>query len=218
MSTNLDNIILLYAIATVIIGMYIAVAVPNLANSDLAFATAAATFCPEGIKGLVLAAALASIMSTANGGIIGSATVIFNDLFSVKMPVMNEKKAINRTRVLIIIVCICAVVCAVFIQSVLVALDVAYAYLSGCVFVPLVLAFILKKVSAKAGLISLVGSFITVTGLFFAFGLTSVYPIIFGMIVSIVLFFGVNALDKKDKHSIDFEGDHVIVGGVIRNS
>ncbi|MEE0772436.1 MAG: hypothetical protein UIJ87_04565 [Anaerovoracaceae bacterium] len=210
--------ILLYAIATVIIGMCIAVAVPNLANSDLAFATAAATFCPEGIKGLVLAAALASIMSTANGGIIGSATVIFNDMISVKKPDMNEKKAINTTRVLIIIVCICAVVCAVFIQSVLVALDVAYAYLSGCVFVPLVLAFILKKVSAKAGLISLVGSFITVTGLFFAFGLTSVYPIIFGMIVSIVLFFGVNALDKKDKHSIDFEGDHVIVDGVIRNS
>lgn len=131
---------------------------------------------------------------------------------------MNEKKAINTTRVLIIIVCICAVVCAVFIQ-----MRTRRTGCCICISVWLCVctaraAFILKKVSAKAGLISLVGSFITVTGLFFAFGLTSVYPIIFGMIVSIVLFFGVNALDKKDKHSIDFEGDHVIVDGVIRNS
>lgn len=59
--------IFIYAIATVIIGMCIAAAVPNLENTNLAFATAATTFCPGGVKGLVLAAALASIMSTANG-------------------------------------------------------------------------------------------------------------------------------------------------------
>ncbi|NLD18625.1 MAG: sodium:solute symporter [Clostridiales bacterium] len=199
--------IFLYAIATVIIGMCVAAAIPNLENSDLAFATAAATFCPGGVRGLVLAAALASIMSTANGGIIGSATVIFNDMISVKKPEISGKAAINTTRVLIVLVCICAVVCAIFIQSVLVALDVAYAYLSGCVFVPLVLAFLLKRVSAKAGLISLVASFITVTVLFFICGITSTYPIIFGMIVSVVLFFVVNAIDKKGKHAIDFAED-----------
>lgn len=208
--------IFFYAIATVIIGMCVAAAVSNLENSDLAFATAAATFCPGGIKGLVLAAALASIMSTANGGIIGSATVIFNDMISVKKPDMSAKKAINTTRVLIVIVSLCAVVCAIFIQSVLVALDVAYAYLSGCVFVPLVLAFLLKRVSARAGLVSLVASFVTVTVLFFVFGITSTYPIIFGMIVSIVLFFAVNILDRKNKHEIDFDGDKIIVDGVLK--
>ena len=210
--------IFLYAVATVIIGMCIAVAVPNLENSDLAFATAAAEFCPGGVKGIVLAAALASIMSTANGGIIGSATVIFNDMIAVKRPDIDGKKAINTTRVLIVIVCVCSVVCAIFIQSVLVALDVAYAYLSGCVFVPLVLAFILKKVSAKAGLVSLVASFVTVTALFFIFGITSTYPIIIGMIVSIMLFFGINAADRKNKHSIDFEGEKVIVDGEVKIS
>ena len=84
--------IFLYAVATVIIGMCIAVAVPNLENSDLAFATAAAEFCPGGVKGIVLAAALASIMSTANGGIIGSATVIFNDMIAVKRPDIDGKR------------------------------------------------------------------------------------------------------------------------------
>ena len=206
--------IFLYAIATVIIGMCIASAVPNLENTNLAFATAAATFCPPGIKGMVLAAALASIMSTANGGIIGSATVIFNDMISVKKPDIDGKSAIKITRLLIVIVCICSVICAIFIQSVLVALDVAYAYLSGCVFVPLVLAFILKKVSAKAGLISLTASFLTVTVLFFINGITSTYPIIFGMLVSIILFLTVNAVDKKGRHAVDFTecGDILIDG------
>lgn len=209
--------IFIYAIATVIIGMCIAVAVPNLENTNLAFATAATTFCPGGVKGLVLAAALASIMSTANGGIIGSATVIFNDMIAIKKPELDGKAAIKTTRILIVIVSICAVTCAIFIQSVLVALDVAYAYLSGCVFVPLVLAFLLKKVSAKAGLVSLVASFLTVTILFFVFGITSTYPIIVGMIVSIVCFFTVNALDKKGKHSVDFdENGNVFIDDQIR--
>lgn len=210
--------IFFYAIATVIIGMCVAAAANNLENSDLAFATAAATFCPGGIRGLVLAAALASIMSTANGGIIGSATVIFNDMISVRRPDMSGKKAINTTRVLIVAVSLCSVVCAIFIQSVLVALDVAYAYLSGCVFVPLVLAFLLKKVSAKAGLISLIASFITVTGLFFVFGITSTYPIIFGMVVSAILFFAVNVIDKRNKHEIDFEGDKIFVDGKLKET
>lgn len=203
--------IALYAIATVIIGMCIAAAVPGLENTNMAFATAAATFCPNGVRGLVLAAALASIMSTANGGIIGSATVIFNDMIAVKNPEFAERKSVMITRILIVVITMGAVIVSIFMQSVLVALDVAYAYLSGCVFVPLVLAFILKRVSAKAGLVSLPLSFIVVTVLFFIKGTSSTTPIICGMIVSIVSYLVIHFLDSKGKHEIDFTDEGKII-------
>ena len=57
---------------------------------------------------------------------------------------LTEKQGIMITRIIAIIVGLLAIVCALWIQSVLVALDVAYAFISGCVFVPLVFAFLLK--------------------------------------------------------------------------
>jgi SSS family solute:Na+ symporter len=202
----------LYAIATVIIGMSLYAVNPSLDNINLAFATAAVTFSPTGIRGLILAAALASIMSTANGGILGSATVIYNDMISVKYPNITDKKAIRINRLLAGGICVLVVICALWIQSVLVALDVAYAYLSGCIFVPLVFAFILKKVSARAGLYALTSSAIVVTLFFIIDGITSTTPIMYGMLTSAVVFFVTNAIDKK-KREVDFIEGGVFIDG-----
>ena len=204
--------IALYGAGVMLLGMCLKAAMPDLADTTMVFATAAVTFMPSGFKGLLLAAALAAIMSTADGGILGSSTVIYNDLLKPKMNI-PEGKIIFVNRILCIIVTILAVICATYIQSVLVALDVAYAYLSGCIFVPLVFAFLLKKVSAKAGFYSLITSFITVTAFFIIDGITAVTPIIYGIIVSAVTFFGVNYFDKK-KREITFEGEKIFIDGV----
>lgn len=204
--------IAIYGVGVILLGMCLQVVKPDLADTTMVFATAAVTFMPEGFRGLLLAAALAAIMSTANGGILGSATVVYNDLLKDRMKIPSEK-VVFVNRILCIIVTSLAVICALFLQSVLVALDVAYAYLSGCIFIPLVFAFLLKKVSAKAGLYSLIASFITVTAFFVIDGITALTPIIYGMAVSAVTFFGVNFFDKK-KREITFEGEKVFVDGV----
>ncbi|MBK5262197.1 MAG: sodium:solute symporter [Peptostreptococcaceae bacterium] len=200
--------ILLYAVGTVIFGICLYAVNPGLTDTKLAFAVAAITFMPPGVKGLVLAAALAAIMSTANGGILGSSTVIYNDIICryIKVP---EKNEIWVNRFLAAGVTVLTVIVALWLQSVLVALDVAYAYLSGCVFVPLVAAFILKRVSARAGLYSLCASFVTVTFFFFKDGLTALTPIQYGIAVSLIVFFVVNAIDKK-KTEIIFDNGTVI--------
>jgi len=100
-----------------------------------------------------------------------------------------------------------------YVQSVLVALDVAYAYIAGCMFVPLIFAFILKKVSARAGLISLIASFVTVTTFFFIDGITALTPIIYGIIVSAVVFFTINTIDKKRREiTFNEEGQFFVEG------
>lgn len=206
--------ILIYAMAITVLGMCLVIAIPDMEDPSLAFATATTTFTPTGIRGVLLAAALAAVMSTASSEIMGTATVVFNDLILNGRSDISEKKGVLITRIIAIITGCAAIACALWIQSVLVALDVAYAFLSGCIFIPLVFAFLMKKVSAKAGLLSLLGSFITVIAFMIKDGLSATTPIMFGILVSAVIFFVVNAIDKK-KHEIEIlEDGTVLVDGV----
>lgn len=208
--------IFLYTVALIIIGICLAITVPNLEDPDLAFATATTTFTPTGVKGVIMAAAMAAVMSTASSEIMGTATVAYNDLIRNAKPDFSEKQGILITRIIAIVVGLLAIICALWIQSVLVALDVAYAFISGCVFVPLVFAFLLKKVSAKAGLLSMLGSFITVIIFMAKDGLAATTPIMFGILVSAVIFFGVNAVDRK-KHQVDIREDGTVyVDGILQ--
>ena len=210
--------IFLYTIALIIIGICLVITIPDLENPDLAFATATTTFTPVGVRGVIMAAAMAAVMSTASSEIMGTATVAYNDLIANAKPDFTEKQGIMITRIIAIIVGLLAIICALWIQSVLVALDVAYAFISGCVFVPLVFAFLLKKVSAKAGLLAMLGSFITVVGFMIKDGLAATTPIMFGILVSAVIFFGVNAIDKK-KHEVKImEDGTVYVDGVLQET
>lgn len=208
--------ILLYTCAIIIIGMCLVAAMPNMENPDLAFATATTTFTPTGIRGVLLAAALAAVMSTASSEIMGTATVAYNDLVCAVKPDIPDRKGILITRIIAIIVGVLAIICALWIQSVLVALDVAYAFISGCIFVPLVFAFIMKKVSAKAGLLSLVCSFITVLIFLIKDGLTATTPIMFGILASAVVFFLVNAIDRKKHEVVIYDDGTVSVDGDIQ--
>lgn len=206
--------IFLYTVALIIIGICLVIAIPDLDNPDLAFATATASFTPTGVRGVIMAAAMAAVMSTASSEIMGTATVAFNDLIANTKREFTEKQGIMITRIIAVIVGLLAIICALWIQSVLVALDVAYAFISGCVFIPLVFAFLLKKVSAKAGLLSLLGSFVTVIIFMIKDGLAATTPIMFGMLVSAVIFFAVNAFDKK-KHEVEIlEDGTVFIDGV----
>lgn len=206
--------IFLYTVALIVIGICLVIVMPNLENPDLAFATATTSFTPIGVRGVIMAAAMAAVMSTASSEIMGTATVAFNDLIKNGKPDLSEKQGIMITRVIAVIVGLLAIVCALWIQSVLVALDVAYAFISGCIFVPLVFAFLLKKVSAKAGLLSLLGSFVTVVIFLVKDGLTATTPIMFGILVSAVIFFIITAIDRN-KHEVNIlEDGTVYVDGV----
>jgi SSS family solute:Na+ symporter len=200
--------ILIYGFGIILLGMCLFAVNPNLTDTNTVFATAAITFMPAGLKGLLLAAALAAIMSTANGGILGSATVFYGDILKDRISIPKEKEVLVN-RVLCVLVTGIAILFSLFVRSVLVALDVAYAYIAGCMFVPLIFAFILKKVSAKAGLYSLIGSFITVNFFFFKDGITALTPIIYGIIVSAIVFFIVNAMDSK-KREITFNDEGAV--------
>lgn len=56
------------------------VLIPDLDNVNNAFAAIVKASLPDGIRGLVIAAALAAMMSTASAGLLAASTVLTEDL------------------------------------------------------------------------------------------------------------------------------------------
>ena len=174
---------ILYAFATVIIGMSVFALLPSLDNPQDAFTTGVITFLPAGIRGIVLAAAMAATMSVSSGTILASSTVMYNDLYLRFAKAPKPGHEITVTRIIAGVIGIIVMVCALWINDVLVGIDICYGYLSGCVFVPLVASFLLRSFSPRAGLASLAVSSVAVTVSFMIFGTSSSLPIVIGMAV-----------------------------------
>ncbi|MBN6187739.1 hypothetical protein JQN58_12580 [Aneurinibacillus sp. BA2021] len=79
----------------------------------------------------------------------------------------------------------------------LVALDVAYAVLSGSVFLPIVLGLFWKRATAKAAFCSiLISAIVTLTGLAIE-GITSTNPILYGLASSLISIVLISYLDSS---------------------
>lgn len=188
----------LYAFATVIIGMSVAVLLPELSNTQNAFVTGISLFLPVGVRGLVLAAAMAATMSVSSGTILAASTILYNDLFLRfldKAP--HRVNQVQITRMCALLIGAIVMICALWINDVLVGIDISYGYLSGCVFVPLVASFILKRFSPKAGLYALGISAAVVTLCFFTMGTASSLPIVGGMVSGLIAYTIVNLVSKE---------------------
>jgi SSS family solute:Na+ symporter len=70
-----------YAIAGAMIGTAGHAFLPPLSDPDLAFATIVNAVLPAGMRGLVLAASLAAIMSTASACLLAASTVLLEDVY-----------------------------------------------------------------------------------------------------------------------------------------
>lgn len=199
---------ILYAFATVIIGMCVFILQPSLHDPQNAFVQGVIDFLPQGIKGIVLTAAMAATMSVASGTILASSTILYNDIYHRyldKEP--TEKRAVWATRLFAAVTGIIVMVCALWIRDVLVGIKICYGYLSGCVFIPLLASFIFKRFSPISGLWSLGGSFVVVTLLFLLLGTSSVYPILYGMLSGGIIYIFINVFSKQKIKSRFYRND-----------
>ncbi len=189
---------MLYAVATVIIGMSVYALLPTLSDPSDAFVAGVITFLPTGVRGIIMAAAMAAAMSVSSGTVLAASTILYNDLyvrFIDKAP--SRKNEVNVTRAFAALIGAIVMVCALWINDVLAGIDISYGYLSGCVFVPLLASFVLKRFSPRAGLCSLGVSGVVVTACFIALGTSGATPIVAGMASGLIAYVVVNALDKS---------------------
>ena len=187
---------LLYALAGALVGTAARVILPDLASSDNAFARITTEALPVGITGLVLAAALAAVMSTASAGLLASSTILANDVYAGFIARDDHNKVLVN-RVTTLLVGIVVLVISLIVSDVVGALTVAYDLLSGALFVPIVGALFWRRATAAGALASMAAGSVVVVIFMVVDGLFANTPIIWGMLASLVAFVVVSLLTPR---------------------
>ena len=185
-----------YAAAGALIGAAGRTFLPSLPDADLAFAKIVQLVLPVGLRGLVLAASLAAIMSTATACLLATSTVFLEDVY-LTLRGSSGTGSVAQSRILTLVLGVLAAVVACVTHDVIAALTIGYDLLVGAIFVPILAAMISDRGSPRAALISIMASALVVVTLILVYGIDSTVPIYGGLAVSIMTFIVGSALAQS---------------------
>jgi SSS family solute:Na+ symporter len=186
-----------YAVAGAVIGMVAAALYPGLEVPDNAFATVADGVLPVGLKGLVLAAALAAVMSTASATLLASSTVLANDVWARMVQGRQEVRSVQENRWWALGCGVVMVAVASLVQDVVAGLTIAYNLLVGGLLVPVLGALVWRRATAVAALSAIVVGSAVVLVCMAVFGLLANEPIYYSLVASAVVFVAVSLLTRQ---------------------
>lgn len=200
---------LVYAIAGAVIGTAAKVLYPKLPSADDAFATIVKDELPPGVRGLVLAAALAAVMSTSSGALIACATVANNDIWARLRSMLGQRRdgdvpggpagerdEVKDNRAFILVMGLAVICIAIALNDVVGALTVAYNLLVGGLLVPIIGGLLWKRGTVQGALAAMVVGGLSVVGLMIAYGILANEPIYYGLIASLVVYVVVSLATK----------------------
>ncbi|MFB7589672.1 sodium:solute symporter [Streptomyces sp. NPDC056169] len=183
---------LLYALAGAVIGTAAKVLYPNLPSADDAFATIVKDELPMGVRGLVLAAALAAVMSTSSGALIACATVANNDIWSRLRGTATADKddhdEVKGNRLFILIMGVAVIVIAIALNDVVQALTVAYNLLVGGLLVPILGGLLWRRGTVQGALAAVTVGGLAVIGLMWTYGILANEPVYYGLLASLAAY------------------------------
>jgi SSS family solute:Na+ symporter len=187
---------LVYAIAGALIGAAAKTLYPHLANADDAFATIVQHALPVGISGLVFAAALSAMMSTASGALIACATVANNDIWQRVRRLLgrgtaqhsNERDEVRGHRIAILVLGLAVIGIACMLSDVVSALTIAYNLLVGGLLVPILGALVWRRGNLQGAMASIVAGGVTVIVMMVDKGVLANEPIYYGLGVSLIAY------------------------------
>ncbi|MFJ8469509.1 sodium:solute symporter [Streptomyces swartbergensis] len=187
---------LAYALAGAVIGTAAKVLYPKLGSADDAFATIVKEELPVGVRGLVLAAALAAVMSTSSGALIACATVANNDIWSrlrgIAEASPDDHDEVRGNRAFILLMGIAVIGTAIAIDDVVQALTVAYNLLVGGLLVPILGGLVWKRGTVYGALASVVVGGLAVIVLMATRGILANEPVYYGLLASLAAYLAVS--------------------------
>jgi SSS family solute:Na+ symporter len=195
---------LVYALAGAVIGMATKTLYPQLPSADDAFATIVRHALPTGIRGLVLAAALSAMMSTASGALIASATVANNDIWARlrRRTVSLEGDEIGSNRLAIVVLGVAAMAIACALGDVIEALTVAYNLLVGGLLVPILGGLVWRRGNLPGAMASMIAGGLTVITFMVTDGLLANEPIYYGLLAGLTAYVAVSLLTKPTEEAV----------------
>jgi solute:Na+ symporter, SSS family len=183
---------LFYGVAGALIGMAAHAILPGaLESKDDAFATVVQATMPAVLGGLVLAAALAAVMSTSSGALIATATVFSQDIVQRLRgePHDGDPEHIRSNRLYVAGFGIVMIVIACLLQDVVAALTVAYDILVGGLLVPILGGLLWRRGTNVGAIVAMaVGTIATLATMVIVGDIYANEPIYFGLAFGLVAY------------------------------
>lgn len=187
---------LVYAVAGALIGTAGKALYPNIANSDEAFATIVENLLPTGVRGLVLAAALAAMMSTSSGALIACATVASNDIWK-RGAKPDKNNDVHSNRMFTLVLGIVAIGIAAALNDVVAALTIAYNILVGGLLVAITGGLVWKRGTRVGAMASMAVGAVTAIAFMVIDGVLADSPIYYSLGASLVTYVVVSLLTPR---------------------
>lgn len=194
------------AFAGVILGMYARVAFHeglfpaysdiNSFDPEIGVPLLLKTILPLGFTGMILSVYFSAIMSTADSCLMASSGNFQTDIFRINP---NHPGSIKFSMVVTLIIGVVAVVLAWQIPNVLDLMLMSYAFMVSGLFIPVIAALFLKRLSSKAAVFSMIAGggttlLLLLLSVNLPFGLDAN---VFGILASLLVFMITNSLDQE---------------------
>lgn len=193
---------MLVSFCPTIIGMG-AKALSNLETGEMAFPWVVQNLMNPVLGGVILAAILAAIMSTADSLLTAATSHIVNDLWikSFKLDEeKDEKKLLSVSRNCTFIIGIVALIIALISPGIIDVLVYSYTMYSAGVFIPVIGGVLWKKGTSQGALASLIGgSIVALLGILTDINVFGVPVEIYAALVSLVIFIVVSLVTYKEQ-------------------
>lgn len=192
---------LLFFTITATLGLVAVVLFPDIAP-DQALPTLVKSILPIGVTGLVLAALLAVVMSTADSYLNSTAVVFVRDIYSKHVNTKaTSKQHLKVERWVSLIVGVAATLFALTATSIVDALLMSYALWAPTMIIPLIGAVLFDVMSKRAAISAIVLGGATTAlwnwGPFPLQELTGFTPLLAGVSVNLIVFVLLAITDKK---------------------
>ncbi|CAN5620008.1 sodium:solute symporter [soil metagenome] len=189
---------LFYGVAGALIGTAASTFLTDVEVSDDVYAQIAETILPVGISGIVLAAAVAAMMSTASGALIATATVARTDVKPLLQRLVGRGDAdeapdaerdVHSDRLYVVVLGIVVIVVAALLNDVVAALTIAYDILVGGLLVAILGGFLWKRATGTGALWSMAaGTVVTLTTMVVVGDVLANEPIYYGLAASLIAY------------------------------
>lgn len=194
--------------------MAASVVLPNIKVKDDVYADIAMNILPVGVGGLVLAAAVAAMMSTASGTLIAAATVAREDVVPLirswvgsAEPVAeaNGEHDVAGSRKYVLVLGLISTALAILVQDVVAALTIAYDILVGGLMIPIIGRLVWRRATGLGAAAAMGAGIVVTLATMFVLEINAdnqydgVYanePIYFGLAVALVAFVGVSLFSR----------------------
>ncbi|MEE1867238.1 sodium:solute symporter [Pseudomonas auratipiscis] len=191
----------IYGLVCATIGMAAHVLLPDLGNANNAFAAIVKSALPDGIRGLVIAAALAAMMSTASAGLLAASTVLTEDLLPKLRGGKQSSLTINRLFTCLTGIAVLGI--ALVVEDVISALTLAYNLLVGGMLVPLIGAIYWKRATTAAAITSMTLGFVTALAFMIKDGMDANTPIYYSLSVALISFVVVSVMSRRPAGAVN---------------